>query len=87
MYVLTSGPTYGYRLNTQKRSYYLLNKTGSYETAFERKNALIAIGINPAVIHLYPDDCHMMISLSSSLCMVLGHWVLILVRLSDEYAT
>jgi hypothetical protein len=54
-HVVTAGPQYGYYLKKSKGAY-LMGKTGDPGLARERKAALIAMGLNPSIIHIHPED-------------------------------
>jgi hypothetical protein len=54
-FTVREGPKYGYILKKNKGSY-LLGKCADTATARTRKEALIALGFDPAVIHIHPDN-------------------------------
>jgi hypothetical protein len=54
-FVETEGPKYGYILKKNKGSY-MLGKCADNDTALQRKNALVAMGFSPGIIHIHPDN-------------------------------
>jgi hypothetical protein len=54
-YVLEEGPKFGYHLKFTKGSY-LMGRCGDHDEALRRKQALVDIGLSPAIIHLHPED-------------------------------
>jgi len=54
-FVLEEGPKFGYHLKFNKGSY-LMGRCGGYDEALRRKQALVDIGLSPAIIHLHPED-------------------------------
>jgi len=54
-FIEKEGSKYGYVINKQKGSY-CLGKCDSYDTALERKDILISLGLSPDIIHIHPDN-------------------------------
>ena len=55
VYIFQEGPKYGYFLNREKGTY-LLGKCESNEVAEAKKQHLVGLGLNPAIIKFHPDN-------------------------------